>query len=340
MSAALIWGLILGLAAFASTVAGTLAFRALALRKGIVANPNYRSLHQRPIPQGGGIVFSIAFLAAATVLWSTGFIDAKSMQAIVIGGAVATLFGIADDVLHLDPATKLLVQGCLAAWALFCFGGEPLLDLSWTPTIVELFISWLALVWSMNLYNFMDGVDGMAASGAVFICSAAIVVLLLADGEVSLVLLFGLLAVCCAGFLLFNWPPASIFMGDSGSLFLGYCFSALITRTVTDGQLSIWTWLVIFGYFAGDTTTTTVTRICLTRNWYGAHRSHAYQNLARIWGNHGKVTIRVILYHLLWLLPLAVLSVLAPAMAPLAAALALGPALLWTLRYGPRLSST
>jgi glycosyltransferase WbpL len=339
MSAEMTWGLALGMMAFVSTVAGTLAFRALALRKGIVANPNYRSLHQRPMPRGGGVVFSIAFLAVVTVLWRTGFIDAGSMQAIGLGGVVATLFGFADDVIHVNPATKLLAQGGLAAWALFCFDGKPLFDLSWTPTTVELAISWLALVWLMNVYNFMDGVDGMAASGAVFICSAAAIVLLLADGDRSLVLLLGLLALCCLGFLLFNWPPASIFMGDSGSLFLGYCFGALITRTITEGQISLWTWLVIFGYFAGDTTTTTVTRIWLIKNWYGAHRSHAYQNLARIWGNHRKVTIGVFLYHLIWLLPLAVLSEVAPATGPLAAALALGPVVLWTLRYGPRLSS-
>jgi Fuc2NAc and GlcNAc transferase len=330
----------LGVTVFVSTIAGTLAFRSLAFRRGILANPNYRSLHQRPMPQGGGVVFSIAFLAAVTVLWWTGSIDAKSMQAIGFGGLMAALFGFMDDVIHVNPAAKLLAQGALAGWVLFCFGGKPLLDLPWTPTIVELGLSWLALVWLMNVYNFMDGVDGMAASGAVFICSASIIVLLLSDGDRSLVLLCGLLALGCLGFLLFNWPPASIFMGDSGSLFLGYCFGTLITRTVAEGQLSPWTWLVIFGYFAGDTTTTTATRLCLTKTWYGAHRSHAYQNLARIWGDHRKVTIGVFLYHLLWLLPLAVLSELAPAAAPLAAALALGPAVLWTLRYGPRLSST
>jgi Fuc2NAc and GlcNAc transferase len=291
------------------------------------------------MPRGGGVVFSLAFLAAVAVLWAAGSIDAKTMQAIGLGGVVATLFGFLDDVVHVNAATKLLVQVCLAAWALFCFGGQPLFDLPWIPTAVALVISWFVLVWLMNAYNFMDGVDGMAASGAVFICAATIIVLLLADGDRTLVLLFALLGLCCLGFLLFNWPPASIFMGDSGSLFLGYCFGALIAKTITGDEVSIWTWLVVFGYFGGDTTTTTVTRVFLTRNWYGAHRSHAYQNLARIWDNHRKVTVGVLLYHLFWLLPLAVLSVLAPATGPLVAALALGPVVVWTLRYGPRLSS-
>jgi len=339
LAADLTWGIALGVTAFVCTTLGTAGFRALALRKGILANPNYRSLHQRPMPQGGGIVFSAAFLAAVAVLWWAGFIDGKSMQAIGVGGVIATLFGFADDVVHVKPVTKLLVQSGLAGWALYSFDGNPLFDLPWTPTIVELAASWFLLIWLMNVYNFMDGVDGMAASGAVFFCTACIIVLLLAQGDRELLLVFGLLALCCSGFLLFNWPPASIFMGDSGSLFLGYCFGALITGTITGGQVSPWTWLVILGYFAGDTTTTTVTRIFLTRNWYGAHRSHAYQNLARISGDHRRITVGVFCYHLLWLLPLAVLSVRAPAAGPLAAALALGPVVLWTLRYGPRLSS-
>jgi len=215
-----------------------------------------------------------------------------------------------------------------------------LLDVPWFPPFADLAISWIALVWLMNLYNFMDGIDGMAASGAMFICAASIVVLVLVNGDPSLMLVFGLLAICSLGFLLFNWPPASIFMGDSGSLFLGYSFSALIAKTIADGQIGIWTWLTIFGYFAGDTTTTTVLRLVSIRDWYGAHRSHAYQNLARIWGSHLRVVRGVAVYHVLWLLPLAIWSAIEPSFASLAAALAIAPVILWTLRYGPRLSSS
>jgi Fuc2NAc and GlcNAc transferase len=155
-----------------------------------------------------------------------------------------------------------------------------------------------------------------------------------------MVLILALLAACSLAFLVFNWPPASIFMGDSGSLFLGYSFGVLIAITVTSGIISVWTWLVVFGYFAGDTTTTTLVRILTIRRWYGDHRSHAYQNLARIWGSHLKVVRGVTLYHILWLLPLAIWSALVPPTAPLAAVLAFAPAVYWALRYGPRLSSS
>lgn len=326
--------------ALLATVGGTWAFKLFALNKGIVANPNFRSLHQRPMPCGGGVVFSFVFSFSLTGLWLFTEIDADLMWAVVLGGLATTLFGFADDVAQIGAKLKLAVQCGLAVWVLFCFGGQPLLKLSSTWPFVDLAISWLCLVWLMNLYNFMDGIDGMAASGATFICAAAIVVLVLTSSDKSLMLVFALLGVCSFGFLLFNWPPASIFMGDSGSLFLGYCFGALIIKTVTGGQISFWTWLIIFAYFAGDTTTTTVLRIFLIKRWYGAHRSNAYQNLARIWGSHFKVVRAVSLYHLFWLFPLAVWSALDPSFAPLAAAFAIAPVIFWTFRYGPRLSSS
>ena len=334
------WELGLLALAFVSTVVGTQLFRSYAVQKGIVAAPNFRSLHQAQIPRGAGIVFSCVFLCLLVGLGIATAVRADLLWAILLGGAVAALSGFVDDVVDIAQKTKFAIQGVLAAWVLYCFGGKSLVDLPWLPAFVGLAVSWLALVWLMNLYNFMDGIDGMAASGAVFFCTAAIIALLLTGAEGTPVLILGLLAACSLGFLRFNWPPASVFMGDSGSLFLGYCFGALIVATVSSGQISLWTWLVILGYFAGDTTTTTLLRIFSIRRWYGGHRSHAYQNLARIWGSHLKVVRYVACYHMLWLLPLAIWSCLEPRTAPLAAALGLAPVVLWTIRYGPRLSSS
>jgi Fuc2NAc and GlcNAc transferase len=108
--------------------------------------------------------------------------------------------------------------------------------------------------------------------------------------------------------------------------------------TVSRGYLSFWAWLVIFGYFVGDTTTTTVVRMFVADRWYGEHRSHAYQNLARVWRSHKRVVVDVTLYHVLWLFPLVLWMTFAPRNTPIAVVLALGPVVLWTLRYGPRFS--
>jgi Fuc2NAc and GlcNAc transferase len=174
----------------------------------------------------------------------------------------------------------------------------------------------------------------------VLVSGLAIVVLVLTRSDDAVVITLGCIVACSAAFLAFNWPPASLFMGDAGSLFLGFCFGALLAATVTAGTIQLWTWLVMFGFFAGDTTTTTVVRMFVTDKWYGEHRSHAYQNLARLSGSHLRVVQGVWLYHLMWLLPLVILAARWPATAPVAAVLALGPVVLWTLRYGPRLSSS
>jgi Fuc2NAc and GlcNAc transferase len=266
--------------------------------------------------------------------------------ALVGGGTVASMIGFVDDTRHLRPAWKFVAQAILAAWVLVSFDLQPLLHLPGGPLFLDLAISWFGLVWLMNLYNFIDGIDALAATSAIFASTAAAFLLVLVGmqrqlaADIGLELVFGLLAVCSLGFLIFNWPPASIFMGDSGSLFLGFAFGALIAKTTLDSELSTWTWLIIFGYLAGDTTTTAVVRIFVTNKWYGEHRSHAYQNLARIWGSHLNVVLGVSLFHILWLLPLAVWSTLTPATAPLAALLALVPVIFWTLRHGPMRSSS
>lgn len=328
------------LLAWLATMAGTHGYRIIALRRGILANPNFRSLHVQPVPRGGGLVFSLCILLAVSSLAATIGLDARMMRAVLGGGIVATVFGFFDDVTGASVRAKLFVQAVLAAWTLFSFGGEPIIDLPRTPAAMDLGISWIGLVWMMNLYNFIDGIDGLAATGAILISGTAIAVLLLAGGSAQLMAVFGAAAVCSAGFLIYNWPPASLFMGDAGSVFLGFFFGALLTGTVTSGALPMPIWLILFGYFAGDTTTTTILRMFVAPRWYGEHRSHAYQNLARMWNSHVRVVRGVMLFHALWLTPLAVVAISRPSVAPACAALALLPVVIWTFRHGPLLSSS
>ena len=139
---------------------------------------------------------------------------------------------------------------------------------------------------------------------------------------------------------MFNWPPARIFMGDSGSIFLGYIIGTLILLTIERSEVSIWTWFVMFGYFFADTTITQMMRLILVKKWYQAHRSHAYQNLARITESHLKVTFGIVLYHLVWLLPLTIWSLKQPNLSIFAAVLAVFPAMLFAIKYGPLESSS
>jgi Fuc2NAc and GlcNAc transferase len=333
---------LLFLAAIASFF-GTYSYRRLALRHSVIADVNFRSLHARVVPRGGGVAFGCVFSIAILCMWKFGAVPTWLMLSFGLGGAAAALVGFIDDVYEIAATTKLLAQIGLALWSFAIF-----FELLYAPyfsnfgvasqmalAVVCLFTS----VWFINMYNFIDGADGMAIGGALYICIAAIIVLAIGGGDQNLIFVFALLAATSLGFLPFNAPPASVFMGDAGSIFLGYCLGSLLLATAIQGQISIWTWIAILGYFIGDTTTTGVYRLLFVKKWYSVHRSHAYQNLARILNNHSKVTYGVGLYHVLWALPLAIWSAIDPGAGPLAASLSLGPAVLWALRFGPRLSS-
>jgi Fuc2NAc and GlcNAc transferase len=174
----------------------------------------------------------------------------------------------------------------------------------------------------------------MAASGSVFICAAA-AALLLAASWPSLGVPVAVLGAAALGFLCFNWPPARLFMGDTGSAFQGYLFAVLLLLSMKTGALSPWTWIILMGYFVGDTTTTTTLRILTVKRWWGTHRSHAYQNLARVWRNHRKMTLITLAIDVLWLLPLALASVRWPHLAAGIAVVALAPIVGFTLKFGP-----
>jgi Fuc2NAc and GlcNAc transferase len=319
---------------------GTYLYRKIAISRNILANLNFRTLHINPVPVGGGIIFSMVFVVGLFYHWWLNQSSNNLFLVLAVGGGVAALFGFLDDLKDIRAMKKFAVQFLLSVWTLFWLDGGPLLFIDWIPSLVSIPVTILFLVWMMNGYNFMDGIDGMAISGAVFVSGTMIWVLLWTHPESEFIIVMALLLASSSAFMLFNWPPASIFMGDAGSTFLGYLFGPLILVTVMVGDVTIWTWLVVFGYFFADIIVTQIMRVILVKKWYLAHRSHAYQNLARITGSHLKVTGGVVLYNLVWVLPLTLWSALSPEIALYAVVLAVLPGIVFAYRYGPRLSSS
>jgi Fuc2NAc and GlcNAc transferase len=319
---------------------GTYLYRKVAISRNILANLNFRTLHINPVPAGGGIVFSMVFVLGLFYHWLLNQSSNNLLLVLAVGGGAAALFGFLDDLKDIRAMKKFAVQFLLSGWTLFWLDGGPLLFIDWIPSLVSIPVTMLFLVWMMNGYNFIDGIDGMAISGAVFVSGTMIWVLLWTHPESQFIMVMALLLASSSAFLLFNWPPASIFMGDAGSAFLGYLFGPLILVTVMVGDVTIWTWLVVFGYFFADIVVTQIMRVILVKKWYLAHRSHAYQNLARITGSHIKVTGGVVLYNLIWVLPLTLWSALSPEIALYAVVLAVLPGTVIAYRYGPRLSSS
>ena len=324
---------------FVASTALTLVYKKIATDLNILSVKNHRTLHYLPTPRGGGIVFSLLSILAIFLIFWNWQLTEELLLALVVGGFTATLFGFVDDIKNIRARFKLIIQFSLACWVVCCLYFGELLSLGLTPLYITIPIL-LFMVWIINAYNFLDGIDGMAASGSIFISMALALVLFLTDGPIEIIAIFILMASTIIGFILFNWPPATIFMGDAGSVFLGYTFGVLSLFTVLNNDISIWVWLTVFGYFFADTMVTQIIRVVLVKKWYLAHRSHAYQNLARITESHLKVTSGVILYNIIWILPLTIWAALQPEIEILAAILAITPAVVVSYKYGPVLSSS
>jgi Fuc2NAc and GlcNAc transferase len=166
-------------------------------------------------------------------------------------------------------------------------------------------IAVLALLWLINLYNFMDGIDGIAASEAVATLLPASLALYLA-GETNLAMLLSIFACIIIGFLVLNWPPAKLFMGDIGSTFIGLTLGLI--ALITAESISLWFWVIILGCFIGDASWTLLTRILTGQQWREGHRLHAYQKMSPSPKTHKRTTLIYTAITILWLAPLAILA--------------------------------
>jgi len=314
-------------------------FESYAMKNQILALPGKRTLHENDTPRGGGIIFSLLFIFSIGVLFLLDIFSSKVIIVLGVGGLVATLFGFFDDIYDIEAKKKLVIQIIISWLSLFMIDGWLFTNVAWFPSFIIIPFSILVFVWMLNAYNFMDGIDGLAASGAFFGSGVLALIMIINNGPLELLFLSILLMSCIGSFLVFNWPPATIFMGDSGSIFLGYIFGVLIIYTTVNNLVSIWTWFIIFGYFFADTSVTMITRLIFVKKWYFPHRSHAYQNLSRITNSHLKITGSILIYNLLWILPLSIWSVMDPNKAVFALLLAIIPSVVVCFKYGPILSS-
>lgn len=282
--------------------------RKFARSRGMLDIPNDRSSHDVPTPRGGGLGIVIAMTLGTGIAWLAGLVDEDLTIALTGGGLLVAAIGLADDRRPMPSSVRLIVHGIAAAWAMFWLRGLPPLQLGVNIHDLGSFgyvLGIVGLVWAVNLFNFMDGIDGIAASEASFMCWAALVILGLgADALLSATLMLAL-GAASAGFLVWNWPPARIFMGDVGSGYLGFAIGVLAIASSRSQPVALSVWAVLGAIFIADTAVTLVTRVIRGERVYQAHRSHAYQVLARRWGSHQRTTIAVCLFNLLFLLPMA-----------------------------------
>lgn len=304
----------------------TRAVRALALAGGVLDLPNARSSHQLPTPRGGGAAVVVTSAIAYLILFEVGVLHRELALALSGGIAIAAV-GFLDDRRSVSPLLRLAIHMGAAVWALWWLGGLPVLQigltsvpLGWAGYVLGV----LAIVWVLNLFNFMDGIDGIAGSEAIFIVCAALL-LDHRDGSMEMLAAGLVFVAASAGFLAWNWPPAKIFLGDVGSGYSGYLIGVLGLAAAFQRPAEIWVWLILGGVFFVDATVTLVRRVARGERVYQAHRIHAYQWLARRWGSHRRVTVSVLAVNVFWLLPCAFFAKTDPAHDAWIAVLALIP---------------
>lgn len=291
--------------------------------------PNERSSHTRPTPKGGGLGIAVVLLLVLLLLRQRGLMEPLLLWLCLPGIGLA-IAGLVDDLRELGILPRLLLQGAAVLAAIMTIRTLPPLPLPWGPVSHPFLLSLVivpAWVWLINLYNFMDGIDGLAATEGVFV--ALVLAWFALDAGLyhgSLLLLA--LAVILAGFLSFNWAPARLFMGDAGSNFLGYMLGAAGLYLAQQNAITLWTLLILLGVFMVDSTLTLLKRMWAGAVWYHGHRSHAYQVMARAFGSHSRVVGWAMLINVGWLLPLSALSVAKPQAGVLLVLLAYSPLLL------------
>jgi Fuc2NAc and GlcNAc transferase len=279
----------------------------------------------------------ITLLAAIVVLGAVGEITARLAVAMLVSGATVAAVGFADDKWQVAAPIRLSVHFACVSMFVWSLGRLPPIDFGiaiWDLGIFGSALGVVTLVWFLNLFNFMDGIDGLAGVEAVSVAAIAAAILVLRGAESPAPLLLLLTAAAAGGFLIWNWPPARIFMGDAGSGFLGFLLGAIAWIAILSGRLSIWVWLILYGAFFVDATVTLLRRWLRSEPLSIAHRSHAYQRLSRRFGSHKKVTLGYLTVNIVWLAPLAWLATVHASLGALLMLVAWTPLAIYSWRCG------
>ncbi|MDQ2078347.1 glycosyltransferase family 4 protein [Marinimicrobium sp. ABcell2] len=274
--------------------------------------PNERSSHVEPTPHGGGLAVVVTFFLGLVALFFLGELPLSVLVGFLGAGALVAAVGFWDDHTQLPARWRLLAHFAASTWGVFWLGGLPAL------TLLGFYIDFglvgdlllvILLVWLLNLYNFMDGIDGIAGMEALTVTIAGAWLALIAVPDASVYLPLAL-AASVLGFLVWNYPPAKIFMGDVGSAFIGLVLGLLMVTSSQQDERLFWAWLILLGTFIVDATVTLVTRVLHGEVFYEAHRSHAYQYLSRKLRQHKPVTLLYGAVNLVWLFPVALMVTL------------------------------
>ncbi len=278
---------------------GTRVLIPLLRQAAVLDHPNERSSHEAPTPRGGGIALLAAILVAWLALIAAGA-AAPLLLVVLFGAVLLAAVSWVDDLRGLSPAMRLLAQ-CVAvglALGMVALIGAPILSRGWLPQWLDAVAAGLLWLWFLNLFNFMDGIDGLAGSEAAAIGIGLVLFASFGIGYDPVVAaLAAAIAAAALGFLVWNWAPARIFLGDIGSVPLGYLLGFLLLGAAAEGHWKIA--LILPLYFLTDATVTLARRLARGEPVWQAHRQHFYQRAVQRGLGHSSVVRRVIAADLL-----------------------------------------
>lgn len=283
------------LGSFVASVATTWLVRGWLDRRRIVASPNQRSLHDKATVTGGGIALSAVLAVLWMALWMGGL---SPGPALLIPLAAFSLLGLADDIYNVAWPHKLAAQCAVAVFFVVAFGAFSRIDLFGLVIDVPWLATVLSVLWIVafvNVYNFMDGIDGLAGGyGAFCACVLGVWFVLLGGNNGVSLFLYGLMAACL-GFLVWNWAPARIFLGDAGSMMIGGTLAAVAIVGQREYGVPVSAFVLLFAVFIGDAGYTLVRRALKGERFWQAHKEHLYQRATQSGLTHSSVTVMVLL---------------------------------------------
>ncbi|HTI86121.1 MAG TPA: glycosyltransferase family 4 protein [Alphaproteobacteria bacterium] len=327
-----LWLAALTVVAVAASWGGTSFALSFLTRRAIIDRPNERSSHRVPTPRGGGIAVVPVALLAWVALGAASDATATHWLVLVAAASLAAVSWL-DDVRGLPPAPRLLSHIASVALVLIALPGDRLVFQGALPLVLDRLLTGALWVWFINLYNFMDGIDGITGVETIGLGLGAAVIAALGGGMAAGVGIAPLgltLAAAAAGFMVLNWHPARIFLGDVGSVPLGFLGGWLMIALAADGHWP--TALILPAYYWADATRTLLSRAARLEPVWRAHREHAYQRAVAAGDTHDTVVLEIAGLNAA-LIALAALAFRFPITAIVLAAIATG----WLLRrFGRR----
>lgn len=300
------------------------ALRTQLQQRSILDLPNERSSHRRPTPRGGGLAV-VPIILVAWALYAGVPITAE-MAVVIPGAAALALLSWIDDLRSLPASLRLIGQTAVVAVALFLLDGLGPIFQGLLPPLLDKIVAAVAWIWFINLFNFMDGIDGISGIEAISI-GGGLAALALMTPAVVPEPWYGLaIAAAMLGFLIWNWHPARIFLGDVGSVPIGFLLGFLLLTAAANGYWA--SALILPLYYLADATLTLLRRAARGEKVWRAHREHFYQKSVQGGRSHA-VTCGAILTANLMLVALALTATTAPALSLIGAAAVVVLLLFW-----------